>query len=303
MKVSMRKLFITTFVLLTLFGVPCAGSSNADDATVEMPFTFEKGLIILEAKIKGNVPVALTLATGAEHSRMDGGLLDKYKLPSFYNAEYPVTGRNDRLYTFSTVPDVRVGGLSGKSLNMRLYSFSEESQRVGREIFGSLGVDFLRGRVVQLDFKKKVVRFLSQSPDVAKDAMTGASATPRAVLPMRHYKETLTLPIADNVTLDGKKIKMNFDTGIITVISLSASSAKQLNLTPPQEKENPRIDKINSLRFAEHEIKGVPVLLYPKGSAFETDDKDFDAVAGIALLQNFLVTFDFRKKVIILAQL
>jgi hypothetical protein len=297
----MSKLFLTALLLLTLLGVPCAASSITDDPTIEIPFSFEKGYVIVQAKIKGNVPVELVLESGAEHSRVDGGLLNKYKLPSFYYAEQPVTGRNDRLYTYSIVPDVRVGSLSGKSMSMRLDSFAEASQRVGREIFGSLGVDFFRGRVVQFDFKKKMVRFLSQSPDIVKDA-TGANSTRSAVLPMRVYKETLTLPIADNVTFDGKKIKTNFDTGMLTVVSLSASAAKQLNLTPPPENESPRPAKISSLRFAEHELKDVPILLYAKGSGFEKDDKDFDAVAGIALLQNFLVTFDFRKKVIILEQ-
>lgn len=295
----MRKLFITAFVVLTLLCVPCAASPNADDPTIEIPFSFEKGLVIVQAKIKGKLPVELVLASGAEHSKMDGGLLGKYKLPSFYYAEAPITGNNDRLYTYSPVPDVRVGSLSGKSMSMRLDSFADESQRVGREIFGSLGVDFFRGRVVQFDFKKRVVRFLSQSPDIPKDA-TGTGTTRSAVLPMSFYKETLTLPIAENVTFEGKKIKTNFDTGILTVVSLSASAAKQLNLTSPPEKQIPLAGKISSLRFAELELKNVPVLLHSKDSQFGAEEKDYGAIAGIALLQNFLVTFDFRKKVIIL---
>lgn len=300
MKLIMRKLFLTAFVLLTLLGVPCAASPNADDQTIELPFSFEKGFVMVQAKIKGNVPVELVLASGAEHSKMDGGLLGKYKLPSFYSAEAPITGNNDRLYSYSPVPDVRVGSLSGKSMNMRLDSFEDESKRVGREIFGSLGVDFFRGRVVQFDFKQKVVRFLAQSPDIAKDA-TGASTTRSAVLPMSFYKETLTLPVAENVTFEGKKIKTNFDTGVLTVVSLSASAAKQLNLTSPPEKQPPLAGKISSLRFAELELRNVPILLHSKNSQFGMYEKeDYGAIAGIALLQNFLVTFDFRKKVIIL---
>lgn len=296
----MRKLLIAVLVALTLHGVPCAASSIAQDQTVEIPFSFEKGLVIVQAKIKGDVPVELVLTSGAEHSKMDGGLLKKYKLPAFYYAEAPVTGNNDRLYSFSTVPDVRVASLSGKSMNLRLGAFDNESQRVGREIFGSLGVDFFRGRVVQFDFKKKVVRLLSQSPDIAKDA-TGANATRSAVLPMSFYKETLTLPISENVTFEGKKIKTNFDTGILTVVSLSASAAKQLSLTSPPEKQPPLAGKVSSLRFAELELKNVPVLLHSKDSQFGSYEKeDYGAIAGIALLQNFLVTFDFRKKVIIL---
>ncbi|HEX8456838.1 MAG TPA: retropepsin-like aspartic protease [Pyrinomonadaceae bacterium] len=301
----MCRLFGTALVLLALL-IPSANVLGrarfvADDPVVEIPFSFEKGHIVVRAKIKGSVPVELVVETGAEHSKMDGGLLDKYKLPSFYSAERPVTGNNDRLYSFSTVPDVRVGELGGKSLSMRLYSFASETEQLGREIFGSLGADFFRGRIVQFDFKKKVVRFLQQSPFNAGDAVATNTTPQIAVLPMR-YKENLTLPVSESVTIEGKKFKTNFDTGILTVVSLSADAAKRLGLEVPPDKAPPRAGTISSLRFAELELKNVPVLLYPKGYDFTTYDKDFEAIAGIALLQNFLVTFDYRQRVIILAR-
>ena len=38
----------------------------------------------------------------------------------------------------------------------------------------------------------------------------------------------------------------------------------------------------------------------PKGSEFDRDMKEFGAVVGTILLQNFVTTFDYRKLVVIL---
>jgi hypothetical protein len=265
-----------------------------------VPFSFEHGHVTVRATIKDGAPVEVILSTGSEYSRLDWALMDKYKLSGSYSGEWPVTGRNDRIYIFSTVHNVRVGGLKGMSLDMREGSLADVSRKLGREIFGVLGADYFRGRVAQFDFGKKVVRFLPQSPP---DPRKGAAAAGRAVLPMRFYKEWLTLPVSEQVTFDGKKIKTNFDTGVVTVVSLSAAATKQIGLESPPEKGAPRPDKVKSLRLNEHELNDVPVMLYAKGSHFDLDGKDFGAVAGAMLLQDFVATFDFRKKVIILERM
>ena len=295
----MKNIALAT-LLSSFLCVPCAASPTVDDTLSELPSPLKKGTCLCRRKIKRNVPVEVVLATGAEHSVIDGGFLDKYKLPAYYSAEPPITGRNDRLYSFSTVPDIRVADAKETSLNMRLGSLSDVSKRVGREVFGILGADFFKGRVVQFDFGKKVVRFLPQSPTDALTNKTGAEVTRRVLLAMSFYKEDQASPIVENVTFDGKKIKTLLDTGAVTVVSLSSSAAKQLALSPPAEKGDPRPHKVSSLRFNDYELTNVPVILYPKGSSFDRDQRRFGAVAGSILLQNFVVTFDFRKRVVIL---
>jgi hypothetical protein len=300
----MKKLTLAMLLLASLYA-PCFAGPAAEDAVTEVPFTFEMGHVVVRAMIKREVPVDVILATGSEHSVMDAGLLQKYKLPAYYAAEGVVTGRNDRTYSFSTVPDLRVGEVKDASLNMRFGpSMGEISRRVGREVFGMLGADFFKGRVVQFDFGKKVVRFLPQSPaEVPKEQQAAAAAAGRISLPMRSYDHKVALPVVENVTFEGKKIKTLLDTGTVTVVSLSSSAAKQIGLTSPPEKGAPLDDKVKSLRFGEYELNDVPVLLYAKGSNFDRDYKEFGAVAGAILLQNFVVTFDYRKQVVTLERL
>lgn len=292
----MKRFAIHALALLALLCGPCF-AGQADDN--EVPFSFEKGFVVVQAKIKGDRPVDVLVSTGAEYSSIDTALLSKYKLPAYYTAEGIVTGHNDKTISFTTVSDVRLGSVKVTSLNLRLGSLVEVSKRLGREIFGIFGADFFRGRAVQFDFAKKALRFL---PEAAADALKDKAAggdDGRVVLPMVSYTDKLTMPVAEKITYDGKAIKTLFDTGTVTVVALSFNAARQVGLTPP-DKGAPRQDKIKSLRFDKYEMTNVPAALYPKGSDFDRDMKEFGAVAGSVLLQNFVVTFDFGNKVIIL---
>lgn len=303
-KIDLRSSVLPTLALVVCLSVPCLASSTVADTTFEVPFSFEKGYVIVPAKIKNDVPVEVILATGAEHSRVDDSMLKKFKLPAYYSGEAPITGRNDRLYFFTTVPDIRVGDLKLTSLNMRSGSLGDLSNSVGREIFGILGADFFKGRIVQFDFKKRVIRFLAQSLSKQENSKVGANGTGIIMLPMVESDDPLkwnvTLPVVEKVTLDGKKIRMLLDTGLVTVVALSSSSARKLGLQVPPEKGAPRRDKIRSLLLSEYEMNDVPVFLYAKDAIVGQSLSEHGAVLGSVFLQNFTVTFDFSKKIVTL---
>src|SRR5262249_16173346 len=153
------------------------------------------------------------------------------------------------------------------SLNMRYGKAPIEiSQRLGREIFGVLGVDFFKGRVVQFDFRNKMIRFLAHSLDTtAQEKLTTLSMRPSDP-PIR--------PIIENVAYNGSKIKTLFDTGALTVVSMTPSASKQIGLSPPADKGPPRSDKA-SIKFGEIEFVDLPVTLYSKGSDFDRTSSGF----------------------------
>ncbi len=94
MRFSAMTIFILAACCLTGVASPRPNSSDT-----EVPFTFEKGHVVVQAKIKGKVPVEVVIATGAAHSVVDTALLEKYKLPSAYAGVPPVTGSpSDQIY-------------------------------------------------------------------------------------------------------------------------------------------------------------------------------------------------------------
>lgn len=270
---------------------------TTQDTVNEIPFSFEKGYVIVQAKIFDQMPVEMVLSTGAEHSTFDDSMIQKYKLSLSYTYDNPKKcNMADCTFTFANIPNIVVGDLK-TSLMMRIGTLGNIERRVGRKVFGLLGADFFKGRVVQFDFEKKVVRFL------LKSATDGApESKDRITLRMAFYDEYTTLPIVEEFTFDSKKIKTVLDTGSALVVAFSPAATKQLGQTVPTEKST-RAGKINLLSFGGSEFSEVPVLFYGKKMGFDRDSGEFGAIAGNGFLQNFRTTFDFRRKLIIMERL
>lgn len=293
----MRKILISFFISLSLFTI-CA-AQTADQA--EVPFKFQQGLLIVDAKIKGETAVQMAISTGSQYSIIDSEQMIKHKLQAAYAADDVVRGApTDSTYTFVPVSSVSMQGSKSRDLQMRVGSMKRVSEAAGAEIFGALGSDFFEGQIVQLDFKKSVIRFLSKSPDTK--GATGDNAP--IVLRMGEkesnpFKKTFVTPNVTGAKINGKETKLLLDTGRATTIALSANAAKKAGLTAPEENEQPRTDKI-SLDLAGHQIAELPVAIFPKGAAGERSMGGHTAIAGSQLLKDFLVTLDFKGKTVIL---
>jgi hypothetical protein len=291
--------------------VPCGATNVVHDATAEVPFSFEKGLVVVKARINKDLLVDVVIATGAQYSIADSELLNKYKVPlNSRGAAGPPIIITD-LYSpinireFISVPDVSVGPAKTSSLSMGVGSTVQLSKITGREIFAILGADFLKGRVVQVDFKNRVLRFLDHSPtELSGDKDEAAPPTRRIMLPMEESDDPLKLnlpsPVVVKAAFNGKTVKTLLNTGMVAVIALSSSAAKKLGFTVPTEKSSPGSDKIATLRLGTYELKDVPVVVGAKGTTIDQTLGQYGAAAGSLFLQNFIITFDFRSKVVIL---
>ncbi|MCA1577458.1 MAG: retropepsin-like domain-containing protein [Acidobacteria bacterium] len=288
--------------LLILFSTltrPLALATYVND----IPFAFENGFVVVEAKIKGDAPVHVVVATGSEYSIADTASLQKYELPVYYAPDGLMAGRNDKFYSYTKVSSVRTSDSKAKDVAMRLGSMGQISQMAGREVFAALGADFFEGQAVQIDFKNKVLRFLDKP---AVDALKGKSAAANKILLQMAEKEsnpflrTFRVPLVTDVTFDGKKSKLLLDTGKPTHLALSLSVAKNVGFTLPAENDPPRDERVKSLRLGTSEMSDLPVIVYPKGSNAEKSISKYGAVAGSSFLKDFVVTFDFRSGLIVL---
>ena len=288
----MRKTLLA-FCLLTLFASLCAGQTAAPDG---VPFKFEKGFMIVDAKIKGNTPVQVVISTGLEYSIIDTEQMGKHKLQSAYAADDVVTGRpSDTTYSFVPV-GVSLQGTKSRDLQMRMGSMKRISEAAGGEIFGALGADFFAGQIVQFDFKNNVIRFLDKAPGKDQQGAIVLRMGEKASNPVR---KTYVVPLVDGVKVNGKDTKLLFDTGRSMALALSAASATKAGLTAPQENEPTREDKL-ALDLAGQQFPDVPVAIVAKGAAGERSLSGYPAIAGSSFLKEFLVTFDFKNKVVVL---
>ena len=285
-------------LIITLFSSPTFAATVND-----IPFSFENGFVVVEAKIKDDTTVNVVLATGSEYSIVGIESVKQYDLPVAYAPEGPVTGRNDKTYNFTPVPNVRISDSKAKNVAMRLGSMVQISRMVGREIFAALGADFFEGQTVQIDFKNKVLRFLDKTGvDALKDKSAAAN---RALLQMAEkesnpFLKTFRVPLVSDVAFDGKKSKLLLDTGKPTHLALSLSVAKNVGFALPAENDPPREEKVKSLRLGTFEMSDLPVTVFPKNSNAEKSISKYGAVAGSVFLQSFIVTLDFRNGLVVL---
>lgn len=291
-----RMVTLLTFILLST--TPCLA---------EVPFSVEKGFVIAEATIKGNVAVNVVLATGVEHSLTDPSLMQKYELQGSYAADGPVTGRNDKIIGYTAVSNVKIGDGKAKNLNMRFTSIAELSQRTGKEIFGILGADFFEGQILQFDFKNKVIRFFEKTPDDLIGQKNSNSGSGRITVlrmapkPTSPFEKTYLMPLIEDVQLNDQKLKLMLDTGTASSLALSSAAAKKVRLAVPDENGPPREEKL-TLRFQSQAIDDVSTLIYAKGTGADQKLSKYGAVAGSLFLQNFIALFDYRKGLVVLEQ-
>lgn len=293
----MKKIQFVAFLLFIFLYSPCFAQ--------ETSFTIEKGFLIVPAKIKKNVSVEVIIATGSEYSTLNSDVIQKYKLPLSYTNDGPVTGSNDRIITFSNVPDVSVGGSKATSLYMRFVSLEKTGKIIGREIYGILGADFFKGKIVRFDFKKRVVKFLDQSPVDGKNAKPAANGVSPLIFKMSFsqkvfYGSDITLPVADEVFYNGKKIKTLFNTASAAPVSISPAVAREAGFEAAPDKGATKVAQIKSLKFYDYEINDVPVMLFGKNAGFDQSSREYGGIIGLGVLQNFLFTLDFKEKMILL---
>lgn len=297
----MRRLRPAALTLVVVIIAACAPRAAAEEGG-EVPFTFEKGYVVVGAMVKGREPAEVVISTGAEYSTVDGGLLEKYRLQAYYTGVPPITGHNDRIISYAKVPDFRVGPAGADGLDMRLGSTVELSRALGREIFGILGGDFFRGRAVQFDFAKRVLRFLDKAAAEALRAKGGAAVL-RMAERQNEFRRFLTVPAVEKVMFNDRPARVLLDTGLPVAVVLTSAAAKRLGFEAPPERGAARADSARTIQLGPVKLSDVPVAIYPKGSPADARLGDGGALAGSAFLQNFVATFDFRGRVVILEHL
>ena len=272
---------------------------------VEVPFEFVRNEIIVQVKVDGKGPFNMMLDTGTDPSAVDLATAKELGL-KLSSAGGPVTGGGtDRNLAYVTkFPLIEVGGLTAKNVWTAAIDLSKVSERLGKPLHGVLGHSLLNGRVVQIDYPNRVVRFYSQSPfpKTAKQENTSK----RTVLRFRYDDNVLI----DDVFVNGKKVVGNFDTGSSGSFSITPAAVSYLGLEEEVKQakvstsvgynnlyEN-REGKVSKVTVGAISIDAPTVMFFPKGTGY--DKRPWGVNIGNVFLKDFLVTIDYRSKLIIL---
>ena len=287
--------------LLVSLGISVA-RADGKQQVVEVPFEFYRNEIILQVKVNGKGPFNMMLDTGTDPSAVDLNTAREMGLKLRPLGKPGSGGGTDVNLTYYTeLPLVEVGGLRVKTVEALALDLSKISQRLGKPLHGVLGHSLLNSRVVQIDYPNRVVRFYSQS------LISKAANTPRRTVLSFRYVDNVLL---DDVLVNGKKVVANLDTGSSGTFDLTPAAVSYLGLDEDFERAPVSTDvgyngvsqnrqgKVNSVIVGGISVDAPAVIFFGKGTG--RDKKPWGINIGNGFLKDFVVTIDYRSKLVTL---
>jgi len=265
----------------------------------EIPFTIEKGLVIVSGKAKDGQPVQAALFTGSIFSYYSKDLQKRFKLQVRGSYELLGGGPQENSIPFVVMPNLTFADQSPVEVKMQERSFDTIEKLLGHKIDMIVGLDYLNGHIVQFDFKNHVLRFLDKPPfDYQTAGKAGADGQVRLAMRMDEHMRTLfgdqiSMPITEEIKLNGTPIRTLFDTGVAYPVSVGPFAGKKNSIGSAPSKEESAKVQLKSINLAGYEMADVPALV--KGSWDDTETR-YAAIVGVGVMQNFTVTFDWRNK-------
>ena len=300
--------FSSRLGICLLMMVCCLGSfaqAPSKAQALALPFDFYQNEIILQVKVNGKGPFNMMLDTGTDPSAIDLATAREIGLKLDPVGRQGAGGGTSINLAYETkLPLLEIDGLTVKNIEALAIDLSRISQRLGRPIHGVLGHSLLNDRIVQIDYPQRVVRFYSKSP-FAK-ASNQPNTPKRTVLSFRYADDVLI----DEVSVNGKKIVANLDTGSDGSFQLTPAAVSYLRLEDEVSKakvstsvgfngvsEN-REGRIGSVTIGGISIDAPTVIFFARGAG--RDKRAWGINIGNAFLKNFVMTIDYPRKLITL---
>jgi len=292
--------------LLVMGGcVSSYAQSSGRDQTVEVPFNFYRNEIILQVKINGAGTFNMMLDTGTDPSAIDLATAKVVELKLDPIGRRASGGGTSVNLAYTTkLPLLGIGDLVAKNVPAVALDLSDMSHRLGMPLHGILGHSLLSGRIVQIDYPKRVIRFYSTSPYAR---VADRPNTPQRTVLVFRYEDNVLI---DEVTVNGKRVVGNLDTGSDGIFQLTPAAVSYLGLDDQFNKapvsssvgyngvsEN-REGRIGNVTVGGISVDAPAVIFFGKGTG--RDKKAWGINIGNAFLKDYVVTIDYRRKLITL---
>ena len=225
------------FIFLLLISVSSFGQIKASEfekvKSVDIPFKFINGFIVVDLSINGKLPLKFIVDTGAQHTIITEHTI--FNLPFVnkflnidFNKKIKIYGADlsTQLNAFIAKDiDILFSNVEFNNQNILLmesgyFSFEEE---VGIHVHGILGMNIFRQFVLQFDFKRKVIKLINpvffQPPDDYETLdLTFQKGKPYI---------TTSLEFQDSTSID---VKLLLDTGATLSLLLYTDTHPKLKL-------------------------------------------------------------------------
>lgn len=292
-------------LVLFVFGYPITGRAQAAKNVIEVPFEFVHNQIVIDVKINGKGPFKMLLDTDTDPSAIDLEAARELGLDVGQKGYQTTGGGTEANVSYLTTLNlVEVGTASAQKVAAAALDLSKLAKQIGGPVRGVLGYSFLKDRIVQIDYANTKVRFFSASPYPRIDL------TPNTVniiaLPFRREDGDV---IVDSVFVNNEKMRATLDTGSSNALCLTPEAIAILGLDEQVAAGSPdksvgyngeyesRSGVLKSVRLGKYAAESVPAQFWSPNTGH--DKKKFQINIGNAFFQDFLMTFDFKAKIVV----
>ena len=293
------------FALLILATLALATNAQQQKPPVEVPFEFVHNQIVVQVKIAGKGPFNMLVDTNTDPSGIDEKTARELGLSIGSNGAAASGSGTEVHSTYPTVfPTVELGSITAKQVPATTIDMSKTSARLERPIAGVLGYSFLKDRIIQIDYGNLKLRFFAESPYPRIQLAPNTVNT----IAMNFRREEGDV-IVDSVFVNNEKMRATLDTGSSGSFSLTPEAVALLGLDDDAAEGKSEASAgsgrnyqgrngiLKSIRMGRYSAEGVQASFFlPKTG---NDNRPWQVNIGNAFFQDFVMTFDFKNKIVV----
>jgi hypothetical protein len=292
------KTLIAGWMILPVF----AAGSN-----LEIPFDFLHNQVVLQGMLNSHGPYRFILDTGTRAATIDLQVARELGLPLGTQATSEGVGAGRSMGRHTTFINLQIGGIVVR-LEAAVFDLSGISRSLGRPLHGVLGFGFLDSRVTQIDYFQRRIRLYEESPFPLNAHVDDAKFIS---FPMQFHSQSV-LPVLEDCYVNGMRLTVTLDTGSSLGLVLFPRAIEWLGLSDlartgiPMEAAGylgeARLTKgwVKSVMLKTIDLGAIEVAYARKGYATDEDPKRRGGSIGNAILQDFVLTLDYRTRVVTL---
>jgi predicted aspartyl protease len=295
---------IAAIILLLLALAPAAIAQSAK-APVEIPFEFVHNQIVVKVKVGGKGPFNMLVDTNTDPSAIDVATARELGL-AVGDKGSPVTGGGTEVNTayITRLPSVELGSLVIKDVAAATINLAKLAERMGGPIHGILGFSFLKDRIIQIDYPNSKLRFFAESP--YPRIQFSANTVNTIAFPFKREDGEVMI---DSIYVNNEKMRAALDTGSSGSFSLTPEAVALLKLEDQAQagessksvgyngEYESKQGVLKSVRLGRISVESVRADFWlPKTGH---DNKKFQVNIGNGFFQDFVMTFDFKNKVVV----
>ncbi len=301
----MSKILIKFGVLLAaVFCLTSPLSAQNVKTAVEVPFEFVHNQIVVQVRIGGKGPFNFLLDTNTDPSVIDSATARELGLQVGPKGAQASGGGTEKNAFYPTrLTQVELGGVTAKEIAAAALDLSKFAQKMERPIHGVLGYSFLKDRIIQIDYANSVLRFFAQSP---YPYIKLGPNTVNVIAAQFRYEDSEV--IIESLYVNNEKMRAALDTGSSGGIALTPEAVAALKLEDQgQEVEadsvgyngayKTKVGVLKNLRLGRYSVDSVPATFWLPNTGH--DGKKFDVNIGNGFFQSFIMTFDFKGKMVV----